>query len=192
VAEGQRIEGAAQAVIKGHGHLMRAAQLQRTAQSLSAQLTANQRELEKELQADEEQNQRARKLVAQEKTALREHLGRLQAQLEAQPRQTVPTMLKAQIDDAVAMRDDLKTVSKNLKGLESALVDIKHAQLTSTTALERRLDSEEPRIQEVGPMEQDLERPSDEEWVHATWEGQRGKGDDRVDFDGEPVHAANA
>ena len=39
-----------------------------------------------------------------------------------------------------------------------------------------KLDVEEPRIQEVGPLEQDLERPSDEEWVRSTWQGARGEG----------------
>lgn len=208
----RRVQTAADAVLAGHTHLHRAAALQRTAQSLAAQLTANQQELEKELQADEAENERAAKLIAEEKEALRAHLGQLQQELEAQPKQAISTSLQRDIEQAVAMRDDLKKVHKNLKALEasphpplarpprllkiasasaarcqppprhpplrvqSALVDIKHAQLASTTALERKLDVEEPRIQVVGPLEQDLERPSDEEWVRSTWQGARGEG----------------
>eukprot|EP00908_Phaeocystis_cordata_P010772 Transcript_21629.p3 GENE.Transcript_21629~~Transcript_21629.p3 ORF type:complete len:212 (-),score=90.11 Transcript_21629:133-768(-) len=172
----RRVQTAADAVLAGHTHLHRAAALQRTAQSLAAQLTANQQELEKELQADEAENERAAKLIAEEKEALRTHLGQLQQELEAQPKQAISTSLQRDIEQAVAMRDDLKKVHKNLKALESALVDIKHAQLASTTALERKLDVEEPRIQVVGPLEQDLERPSDEEWVRSTWQGARGEG----------------
>ena len=36
-------------------------------------------------------------------------------------------------------------------------------------------------------MERDLERPSDDEWVRATWEGFRGDGDSRLDHDGNPL-----
>ena len=47
----RRVQTAADAVLAGHTHLHRAAALQRTAQSLAAQLTANQQELEKESKA---------------------------------------------------------------------------------------------------------------------------------------------
>jgi hypothetical protein len=69
-------------------------------------------------------------------------------------------------------------VKANLRRLQTALVDIKRAQLSSTRGLEERLDHEEPRIQTVGPDAADLEslerRPSDEEWVHSTWPSFRG------------------
>ena len=116
----RRVQTAADAVLAGHTHLHRAAALQRTAQSLAAQLTANQQELEKELQADEAENERAAKLIAEEKEALRTHLGQLQQELEAQPKQAISTSLQRDIEQAVAMRDDLKKVHKNLKALEAS------------------------------------------------------------------------